>query len=508
MAQTIAHDEHRVHGHAQHGIETLRPDDLRSARRLMWIWVDTGLAIFALMALMGVTMRAEQAGWISYGPDVFYSLMTLHGVGMITAMAVAAMGGIWYMMRLDGPLDERVAHWAYGFIVAGVIAVIVSIFPGKFGAAWTFLYPLPFVGATWAPWATGAFLTGVMLVSIGWSIWCVQMLGCVMKRYGGLRGATGWDYIFHNRAFTEAGKQPPSPQAFAAMVSAIDGLLTGAAGMVIGIALLVHWLDPSVRIDPLWAKNVTFFFGHAFANLTIYMAVSWVYVGVPRYAGRSYHTSQALAVAWWGTLFFVLLAYFHHLYMDFVQFQALQFIGEAASYLSALPTVVVTIFSCLMLVYRSKMRWTLGSIFIYTGLIGWVVGGIGALLDASIPFNNNLHNTLWVPAHFHTYLLGGVLLFILGFVFMMLEERVGAASSAAVRWIVGTLVFGGMGTFLLGFYVAGSAGVPRRYATEPTPGPHIASWATIGAIIMLVGMAVALIEALRMATSKPQGRLS
>ncbi|TAM58886.1 hypothetical protein EPN52_09600 [bacterium] len=508
MAQTIVHDTHATHGLAHHEIETLRPDDLRSARRLMWIWVDTGLAIFALMAILGVTMRAEQAGWISFGPDVFYSILTLHGVGMISAMALATMGGIWYMMRLEGPLDERVAYWAYGFIMAGVAAVILSVFPGKFGAAWTFLYPLPFIGATWAPWATGAFLIGMMLVSVGWSIWCVQLLGCIMQRHGSLRDAMGWDYIFHNRAFTEAGKQPPSAQSFAAMVASIDGLLTGAAGMVIGVALLAHLFNPSMQIDPLWAKNVTYFFGHAIANLTIYMACAWVYVGVPRYAGRSYHTSVPLAVAWWGTLIFVLLAYFHHLYMDFAQAQALQYMGEAFSYMSALPTVVVTIFSCLMLVYRSKMRWTLGSIFIYTGLIGWVVGGIGALLDASIPFNNNLHNTLWVPAHFHTYLLGGVLLFVLGFVFMMLEERTGKSSAPALRWLVGTLVFGGMAAFLLGFYVAGAAGVPRRYAIEPAPGPHVASWATVGAIVMLIGMAVALVEGIRMATRKPQGRLS
>ncbi|HEY5096142.1 MAG TPA: cbb3-type cytochrome c oxidase subunit I [Candidatus Eremiobacteraceae bacterium] len=480
-------------------MDTLARPDLVGPRRVMWAFLSAGFAVFALMMVAGIAMRAAQANWFSLNPATFYALMTLHGSGMIVAMAMCGMGALWYLMRLQTKLSEGVAWTSFALVVAGVAAVVISVVAGRFGAAWTMLYPLPFTGATWPSWATGTFLIGYALFTVGWLFWCVQMLGCALLVSGGFRGALGLDYVFRNEAFTAAGGKPPTPQGLAALVAGIDGILTGAAGMLIGTALLAHWIDPNVKLDPLWAKNVTYFFGHALANLTIYLAVVAVYVGLPRYSGREYHTSVPLVVAWWGTLLFVAIAYFHHLYMDFVQMQALQYIGEAVSYLAALPVAVVTVFGGMVLVYRARMRWTMASMFIFAGLIGWVVGGIGALLDATVPFNVDLHNTLWVPAHFHTYLLEGVLLFIIGWAFIFVEEGARAVTPAIVRWLTGIGVFGGGAVFLIGFYVAGAAGVPRRYAVEPAPGPDIASWSTIGAILVAAGLLVALVEAVRLA---------
>jgi cytochrome c oxidase subunit I len=470
----------------------------RAARRLMWVYVDTGLAIFAAMALAGLAMRAEQARAIAFGPDVFYALMTLHGTLMILAVAVAAMGILWYLLRSEGVLDERVAYCAHSLMSVGMLAVVVSVAVGRFGASWTYLYPLPFVGLSWSSWATGSYLIGLALVTLGFSVWCVQVLGFVLSKYGGFRGAFAWDLVFHPKAFAASGKEPPSLPALAALVVSLSGLATSADGMAIGVPLIVHWIDPRVALDPLWAKNLTYFFGHELANLTMYMAVAAVFIGLPRYTQKDLHVSAMWVIAWWATLIYVALAAFHHFYMDFVELLVFQYIGQAASYAEAVPVTVVTIFSALVLVYRTRMRWTMGSLFIYAGLIGWVVGGIGALLDATISNNRFLHNTLWVPAHFHTYLLQGVLLFIIGWVFLMLEERSGRSSPPIVRWLAGLSVFGGAALFLLSFFVAGAYGVPRREAVQPMPGPDIAVWASVGAALLLLGLLVTLIEAIRL----------
>ncbi len=475
---------------------------MSGARRIMWAYLVTGIAVFALMVLVGLAMRMEQAHWVTYDPGSFYAMMTLHGSGMIVALALCGMGGLWFIMDRERPMDQGLAWSAYALIVLGVVAVILSVFPGHFGAAWTFLFPLPFVGATWPNWATGTFLIGVALVMLGWTIFCAQLLGCVLSKYGGLRGAMGWDLVFHHDAFVASGRPEPPPAAFAALITAVDGLFAAAGGMLVGVALIIHWLDPSVAIDPLWAKNLTYLFGHTFANLTIYMAIAFVYVALPRYAQREWHTSAVLAIAWWGTLLFVATAYFHHLYMDFVQPRGVQYIGEVASYLAAFPPAVVTIFGGALLIYRSRMRWTMSSMFMYAGLIGWLIGGVGALIDATIPVNVSLHNTLWVPAHFHTYLLEGVTLFVFGWIFADLEVRTGVVSSLATRWIAGLGIFGGGAVLLLGWYVAGAASVPRRYAEEPAPGPAIAAWASVGAILLIAGLIVCLIEAVRLARTR------
>ncbi len=464
----------------------------------MWTYIATGLAIFVVMLLVGIAMRASQAGWIPVDPGTFYSLLSLHGVGMIVAMAISGLGTLWYLVRREMDLDERIAFLAYGFFLAGVVCVIVSVVPGRYGSLWTMLYPLPFVGTYWPSWATGAWLIGNALVMLGFMLWCGQILGALLGRYGGFRGMLAIDYVLRNRAFTERGGEPPPPQMFAAAITAVDGFIAGTVGLVIGTALIVHWIDPTVAIDPLWAKNLTYLFGHSLANLTMYMAVAGVYVGLPLCTKREYHTSPPLVIAWWGTLLFVIIAYFHHLYMDFAQMQWMQFVGEIASYLAAIPVVVVTVYGGVMLVHRSGMRWSLGSMFLYAGMIGWVVGGTAAVLDATIPANVDLHNTLWVPGHFHTYLLEGVLLFTLGWVFVQLEQRASAASDLLTRWLVGIGMFGGGGLFLLSFYLAGASGVPRRYAAEPAPGPFLAGLATTGAIIFLIGFAICALEAVRL----------
>lgn len=470
-----------------------------SGLRVMWLYIGTGLAIFSLMLLAGIGLRAAEAGWLPIDPGTFYSILSLHGVGMIVAMAISGLGTLWYLVRREMELDERIAYLAYAFFVAGVISVIVSVVPGRYGSLWTMLYPLPFVGTYWASWATGAWLIGNALVMLGFMLWCAQVLGALLQAYGGIRGMLAIDYVFNNRAFIEQGRKPPPPAMFAAAITAFDGFITGTVGLVIGTALIVHWIDPTVAIDPLWAKNLTYLFGHSIANLTMYMAVAGIYVGLPLCTKRSYHTSPQLAVAWWATLVFVIIAYFHHLYMDFVQMQWMQFVGEMASYLAAIPVVVVTVYGGVMLVHRSGMRWSLGSMFLYGGMIGWVVGGIAAVMDATIPANVDLHNTLWVPGHFHTYLLEGVLLFTLGWVFVNLEQRAGVVSSLLTRWLVGIGMFGGGALFVLGFYVAGAAGVPRRYAVEPAPGPLWAGLATVGAIVFLIGFAICVVEGIRIA---------
>src|SRR4030095_15482049 len=130
----------------------------------------------------------------------------------------------------------------------------------------------------------------------------------------------------------------------------------------------------------------------------------------------------------------------------------------------SLPAAVVTIFSTLALVAGSKMRWQLPSILLYLGVMGWAIGGVAAVIDSTVMVNSRFHNTLWVPAHFHTYYVMGVVLMILGAVFHLTTELSRIAESDRVtRAIVTAVAIGGYG-FLLMFYVAGVAGVPRRYA--------------------------------------------
>ncbi len=460
-----------------------------SERQIAWLYGLTAVAVVALMGLAGLAMRSAQADIITLSPSWFYRLMTVHGAGMITGTLVGMMGALWFVLRPTVALSLQRMLWSWISIALGVVFVLAATLLGGFATGWTFLYPLPFISVgAWNTWASGAFFIGLILVGVGFMIFCIDVLAKTAAAYGGLWRSLGLPYL------RGRDDSPPPPQAIAAVVVAIDGLLAGAVGTTIVIAELGKTLDSGMAIDALWAKNLTYFFGHSIANLIIYLAAGVVYVLLPRYTGRPWKTTKPIVVGWLATLVFVATAYSHHLYMDFVQPHWASYISLTASVGAALPVAVVTAYTGLMLIWGSRYRWTLASGLLYVGFAGWTVGGVGAVIDSLIPLNFRFHNTLWVVAHFHTYMLMCVVMWVLAFVAFMLERAAGRTANAARSQLgVGAMIVGGFG--LVGmWYVSGALGIPRRYAVQPldTAGYSVAG--VIFALVFAIGFLVILIE--------------
>ena len=460
-----------------------------SERLIARLYAGTAIAVVGLMGLAGLTMRFTQADLLDLSPTWFYRLMTLHGAGMLTGTLVGMMGALWVVLRPTVALSLERMLWSWISIALGVVFVLATTLLGGFATGWTFLYPLAFHSAgAWGAWATGAFFVGLILVGVGFAVFCVDVLAKTTTAYGGLLRSLGVQYL------RGRDDNPPPPQAIAAVVVSIDGLLASAVGTTVIIAELGKTLDGAVVLDALWAKNLTFFFGHSVANLIIYLAAGAVYVLLPRYAGRPWRTTKPIAVAWLATLVFVATAYSHHLYMDFVQPRWAEYVSLTASVAASLPVAVVTAFTGLMLVWGSRYRWTFASALLYVGFAGWTIGGVGAVIDSVIPLNFRFHNTLWVVAHFHTYMLMCVVMWVLAFAAHLLERAAGrTAHVGRSRFAVATMVIGGFG--LVGmWYVSGALGVPRRYAVEPmgTAGYSVAG--ALFALVFAIGFLTVLIE--------------
>jgi cytochrome c oxidase subunit 1 len=191
----------------------------------------------------------------------------------------------------------------------------------------------------------------------------------------------------------------------------------------------------------------------------MYLGLATVYELLPKYTGRPWKTNAVVAISWNAVLFLVLFAFFHHLYMDFAQPVTFQYVGQVASYLSAVPATVVTVFGVIGQVYRSGMQWRFVPLCFCLGIIGWVIGGFAAVVDSTIALNLVFHNTMWVPAHFHTYLLAGYFLMLWGFLY----EFSGSAREQLAKIGLSIVIAGAYG-FLFMFYLGGALGVPRRFA--------------------------------------------
>lgn len=456
--------------------------------RVTLIWVLTALVLFPVLAILGLLMRTEQGGYLeSMSPEFFYAIMTLHGLGMVGLWFVGGMAVISVLLATYVKPTTAVSWIAYGATLTGVVLLLAATLIGRLGVGWYFLYPLPFhSGGTWPAWATASLFAALAIMGVGWTVWSGDLLFAIARRYR-LSHALGWHYL-------SGIATPEVPPIIIISTVSLIGVLAGlVAAVVILVLVALEQLGGSgFTNDALLIKNLTFYFGHMVVNVTMYLGVAMVYEVLPAYSGRPWKTNTLVVISWNLVLLLVMVAYLHHLYMDFAQPRWLQVTGQLSSYLISVPAAVVTIFSTLVLTYGATMKWRLPSVMLFLGVMGWAIGGVAAVIDSTVAVNTHFHNTLWVPAHFHTYFVMGVVLMILGTVFHLVSELSTVPESlAATKTIIGTVGVGGYG-FLLMFYLAGVAGVPRRYAVYPAE----VAVGTTYAQISLIFIAVLLIGAL------------
>ncbi|CCF83731.1 Cytochrome c oxidase, subunit I [Nitrolancea hollandica Lb] len=436
--------------------------------RLGIIYMATGFVLFALMGLFGLLMRLSHSDFLPLSATWFYRLMTLHGSGMVAAGLLAAMGSVAAVLSTSLRLSVRWLWTAFVLYFLGCGFVTLSVLVGGFAAGWTILPPLPYESmGVWNLWAALAMFTGYLFVALGYLTYCLLILVATMRAYHGLSGALAWRYVFSGGKDTR--KLLPRPTEILATVMAVIGILTVIFGAVLLAALFAQAAGLVGSVDALFAKNFVYLFGHTLVNSNIYLAAGLVYVILPRYTGRPAKLNWPIALAANLTMVLILLPFPHHLYEDFAQPLWLQIVGQFGSYGAALPVLLVTVMSGLSQIYRSGLRWSVPVILTALGLWGWIFGGIAALLDSTIGINQLLHNTLWVPAHFHTYYLLGALAFCWAYMYFLVNDLSGAWESRisrAAAWLYG---IGGAG-FVLMFYLSGAEGVPRRYAV------HLAAW--------------------------------
>lgn len=466
---------------------TLYPQDERldgGSRLAFNLYLITAVAVFLLMMLVGLTMRLSQATWVNVDPVLFYKFLSLHGAGMVGTASLATTAVMWFFLRKY----VRLHLWAfvgnYILFMLGVVCIIASIVLGGYGALWTFLYPLPAQGlGLWSPHAAALFMAGYLLIGVGSLLFYLDAAAAIIKVHGNLSRALGLQWLLGGNI------DPGHPKTVVASTMVIIANSLGIlAGAVVLVMSLVSIFYPQVTLDALLAKNLTYWFGHMYINASVYMGVIAVYELLPRYTGRPYPISRPFLWSWALSTVFVVVVFPHHLMIDFAQPRWLTIMGQVVSWGAGFPVFLVTMYGALTNLYRSGIRWTMPSRLMVLSLFGWAAGIVPAILDGTVRNNLVMHNTQWVPGHFHFYLLIGVLAMVLALMFHVIGSRVEAAPNATsdrmgfAVYLVGGLVF----TFA--FLDAGRLSVARRMAT------HLPEWTltdkvgSIGAILAVLAM--------------------
>lgn len=465
------------------------PAENEAARQMTVVWVVTGGVLLAVLALVGMLLRLTQSTGVI--PDRwFYALLTLHGAGMVAVTLMALAMTVWALLRNELPLRNSVSVTMYALtVLAGLLVIVATVF-GKFGTGWTFLYPLPEHPGPIPGWSTNwtyLYLIAVALVALSFALWGFEILHAGIKRFGNPGRMFGLDIV--------TGRSKPgdpdttNPTIIAAGVMAVEGIATIIPGALVITLMIIGNADPAIHFPALFIKELIYFSGHMLVNFDIYLGAAIAYAVLPVYAKRAWPAARTLIIAWWAIMVLVILPYWHHLYMDFVQPAGLSILGQIASYGSALPSIVVTIFGGVLIVYRSGIRWSPAPLFIFVAFAGWTIGGTGALIDATPSLNEYLHNTLWVPGHFHTYMALGAVMFLLGGVYHATPLLTGRPLSERIGSIGAKFILVGGWIVVLTFFTSGALSIPRRYAYVPIPKFADAATAGLaGACIAAVGV--------------------
>ncbi|MDZ4140676.1 MAG: cbb3-type cytochrome c oxidase subunit I [Methylotenera sp.] len=429
------------------------------------IYIAIAGAVLLLLMSFGVLMKSAQGQIVNLNPAVFYQILTAHGIGMV---AIAGFGGaaiMWHFLSKYVKLRNGMAIANLVLFLLGVAMVLASIFIGGFAAAWTFLFPLPSHSmGLWSNHAAAMYMGGVLVVGVGFLLFYLETASAIIREYGSFTKALGWRYLSTGNAI-----DAPPPAVIASSVAALINIVSILVGAIILVMMLVNLYVPAFKINPLLAKNLIYLFGHVFINAAIYMAVIAVYEILPQYTGRPWKVYKPFVWSWTATCLMALAVYPHHLLMDFAQPLWVHVMGQIVSYTSSLPVLAVTLTGTLGIIYRSGIKWDLTSSLLVLSIFGWSAGVVPAVIDGTIAVNTVMHNTLWVPGHFHLYLLLGCVSMIFAFLSWASHSGQRADFSRTEKYSFGIFLIGATG-FVLMFLVSGQSSVPRRWAV------HLTQW--------------------------------
>lgn len=275
------------------------------------------------------------------------------------------------------------------------------------------------------------------------------------------------------------------------------------------LTMLLPWsLGVIEATDPQLARTYFWFTGHPLVYFWLLPAyISW-YGMLPKEAGGKLFSDSLARLAFWLFLIFSIPVGFHHQFVDPGVPSAWKYIHSLLTYAVFFPSMLTAFTVIASLEYSAKRNGG-------TGLIGWVrklpwrnpsvsaqllagilffFGGIGGLANASYNINLVLHNTTWIPGHFHLTVASAVTLSFMGISYWLVPHITGRRLySKRLAVIQGWTWFVGMLIFSNAMHVLGLLGAPRRtplgaapYVPEEWSG-HLLR-ASIGGTILFIGV--------------------
>jgi cytochrome o ubiquinol oxidase subunit I len=441
-------------------------------KRWKWLWKEwlTSLdpkkigvmyaVVGGVMLLRGgidaFMMRMQQtlntAGFLD--ADHFQQVVSAHGTIMIFFVAMAFLFAFFNLLipMLIGARDVAFPFLnsvSFYLFFAGVALVNVSLLVGEFSPAGWLAYPplsgleySPGVGVDYWLWSLQIAGVGSLLSGINFLVTILKMRApgmTIMKMPIFVHAAMG-SLILIIFAF-------PILTATLAMLS-LDRLM----GM--------HFFTSSYGGNPMMYINLIWAWGHPEVYILVLPAFGIFSEVVATFSRKKIFGYTSMVIAIIAITFLSFTVWLHHFFTMGAGANVNAFFG-IMTMIIGVPTGV-KIFNWLFTMYRGRVQITTPMLWFLGFVTTFTIGGVTGVLMSVPAIDFQVHNSLFLVAHFHNMIIGGVLFgFFAGFTYWFpkftgfkLNERLG--TYAFWCWLIG---------FLLAFmplYILGIMGATRR----------------------------------------------
>ena len=391
--------------------------------------------------------------------DWFYLALTAHGLDMLVFWIIFFEMAVLYFCA-STLLRCRIAapRWAWtGFflMVIGALTNNVAVFRGDSSVMFTSYAPMA---------AHPAFYLGLILFAVGALFGLFVFLGTL---------------VVAKSEKTYIGSLPLV--TFGAVTACIIAVFTIASGAIILIPTFLWSLGLVNYIDSLMYKTVWWAFGHSSQQINVAAHVSIWYAIAAIVFGAKPMSEKVSRGAFLLYIFFLQLASAHHLLADPGLTSNWKIFNTSyAMYLAVLASMVhgLTVPGAIEVAQRQKgynkglfewLRKAPWSNPVFSGmfisLIGFgFLGGISGVMMGTEQLNLIIHNTIYVPGHFHATVVIGTTLAFMSLTYFLIPVlfRRELMFPGLAKWqpYLFGLGMGGFSVFMMG---AGTLGVPRRH---------------------------------------------
>ncbi len=444
-----------------------------------------GFADAIMMRLQQAFAFGDNMGYLP--PDHYDQIFTAHGVIMIFFVAMPLVTGIMnYLIPLQiGTRDVAfpfLNNFSFWMTTGGAVLMMMSLFVGEFAKTGWLAYPplsgilqSPGVGVDYYIWSLQIAGVGTLLSGINLLVTIVKMRAPGMSLMK--MPVFTWTSLCTNVLIVAAFP----------VLTAVLGMLT--LDRYLGTAFFTNDMGGNAMMY----VNLIWIWGHPEVYILILPVFGIFSEIVATYSRKPLFGYTSMVYA---TVVITVLSYLvwlHHFFTMGSGASVNSFFGITTMIIS-IPTGA-KIFNWLFTMFRGRIKFDVPMLWTLGFMVTFVIGGMTGVLLAVPPVDFVLHNSLFLIAHFHNVIIGGVLFGLFAGITYWFPKATGYKLDEF--W--GKLSFW---FWLIGFYFAfmplyvlGLMGVTRRVSHFEDQSLQI--WfqiAAFGAVLIAVGIAAFLIQ--------------